>query len=235
MPPKMGPRLGPGAPEGASQMPVPFSHRRVGSSMLASLSETGGQRCAQIASKPFPLACNSGHAFLYARAFQPKIRLAIFVKGSFSIRYANLRFQYAQNPGNVAFWEQRPIGFFLFQTETQLYEALFYSPPLSSGSLALRRVPRSHRGGLCLRARRHFRTSPSNHSGGLLLWLCTVENVGRLHQNVRAAQVRLALVGRHLCKAAHDHSHRKVRRGPQAAARSPRGARLKLIILEVRK
>jgi hypothetical protein len=125
--------------------------------------------------------------------------------------------------------------FFCFRLKLSSYEALFYSPTLSSGSLALRRVPRSHRGGLCFRARRHFRTSPSNHSGGLLLWLCTVENVGRLYQNVRAAQVRLALVGRHLCKAAHDHSHRKVRRGPQAAASSPRGARLKSMILEARK
>ena len=139
-------------------------------------------------------------------------------------------FQYAHNPGNAAFWEQRPIGFFLFQAETQLHEALFYSPPLSPGSLALRRIPRAHRGGLCFRARRHFRTSPSNHSGRLLLWLCPVENVGRLHQNVRTAQVRLALVGSHLCKAAHDHSHREVRRRAKVAASRPLRTRLKQVI-----
>ena len=139
-------------------------------------------------------------------------------------------FQYAHYPGNGAFWEQRPIGFFLFQTETQLYEALFYSPPLSPGSLALRRIPRAHRGGLCFRARRYFRTSPSNQSGRLLLWLCPVENVGRLQQNVRTAQVRLSLVGSHLRKAAPDHSHREVRRRAKVAASRPRRTRLKQVI-----
>jgi hypothetical protein len=101
--------------------------------------------------------------------------------------------------------------------------------------LALRRVPRSHRGGLCFRARRHFRASPSNHSGRLLLRLCPVENVGRLQQNVRAAQVRLTLVGRHLRKAAHDHSHRKVRRRPAIGTSRPRRACLKSIIPEAKK
>jgi len=139
-------------------------------------------------------------------------------------------FQYAHNPGNAAFWEQRAIGFFLFQTETQLHEALLYSPPLSPGSLALRRIPRAHRGGLCFRACRHFRTSPSNHAGRLLLWLCPVENVGRLHQNVRTAQVRLALVGSHLRQAAHDHSHREVRRRAKVAASRPRRTRLEQVV-----
>ena len=70
------PRLGPGAPEGASQMPVSFSHRRVGSSILASLSEAGGQRSAQIASKPLPPRLQfrvvrlllRAHVSLYARS-----------------------------------------------------------------------------------------------------------------------------------------------------------------------
>ena len=57
---KWGPRLGPGAPEGASQMPVSFSHRRVGSSILASLSEAGGNDPLKPQASPFPLACNSG-------------------------------------------------------------------------------------------------------------------------------------------------------------------------------
>ena len=38
----MGPPLGTRSPEGAFQMPMSFSHRRVGSSILASLSEAGG-------------------------------------------------------------------------------------------------------------------------------------------------------------------------------------------------
>jgi len=136
-------------------------------------------------------------------------------------------FQYAHNPGNAAFWEQRAIGFFLFQTETQLHEALLYSPPLSPGSLALRRIPRAHRGGLCFRARRHFRTSPSNHSGRLLLWLCPVKNFGWLRQNVRVAQICLALVGSHLRKAAHNHSDREVRRRAKVATSRPRRTRCK--------
>jgi hypothetical protein len=120
--------------------------------------------------------------------------------------------------------------FFCFGLKLSSYEAVFYSPPLSYGSLALRRVPRSHRGGLCFRARRHFRTSPSNHAGRLLLWLCPVENVGRLHQNVRTAQVRLALVGSHLRQAAHDHSHREVRRRAKVAASRPRRTRLEQVV-----
>jgi hypothetical protein len=39
---KRGPRLGSGAPEGAFQLLASFSHQRVGSSILASLSEAGG-------------------------------------------------------------------------------------------------------------------------------------------------------------------------------------------------
>ena len=111
--------------------------------------------------------------------------------------------------------------FFRFRLKLQLHEALFYSPPLSPGSLALRRIPRAHRGGLCFRARRHFRTSPSNHSGRLLLWLCPVKNFGWLQQNVRVAQIRLALVGSHLRKAAHNHSYREVRRRAKVAASRP--------------
>ncbi len=41
-PKKLGPPLGTGSPEGAFQMLVSFSHQRVGSSILASLSEAGG-------------------------------------------------------------------------------------------------------------------------------------------------------------------------------------------------
>jgi hypothetical protein len=51
---KWGPRLGPGAPEGAFQLPVSFSHRRVGSSILASLSEAGGNDPRKVPSKPLP-------------------------------------------------------------------------------------------------------------------------------------------------------------------------------------
>jgi hypothetical protein len=70
IPKKWGPRLGPGAPEGASQMPVSFSHRRVGSSILASLSEAGGQRSTQIASKPLPPRLQSVQ-FVYCYAPTP--------------------------------------------------------------------------------------------------------------------------------------------------------------------
>jgi len=51
---KWGPRLGPGAPEGAFQLPMSFSHRRVGSSILASLSEAGGNDPRKVSSKPLP-------------------------------------------------------------------------------------------------------------------------------------------------------------------------------------
>ncbi len=50
----MGPPLGTGSPEGAFQMPMSFSHRRVGSSILASLSEAGGNDPQEPASKPLP-------------------------------------------------------------------------------------------------------------------------------------------------------------------------------------
>src|SRR5882724_1313118 len=53
---KWGPRLGPGAPKGAFQLPVSFSHRRVGSSILASLSEAGGTIREKCRASPFPLA-----------------------------------------------------------------------------------------------------------------------------------------------------------------------------------
>ena len=38
----------------ANPLPVSFSHRRVGSSILASLSEAGGNEPRQAASKPLP-------------------------------------------------------------------------------------------------------------------------------------------------------------------------------------
>jgi hypothetical protein len=125
--------------------------------------------------------------------------------------------------------------FFCFGLKLSSYEAFFHSPPLSLGSLALRRIPRAHRGGHCLRTRRHFWTPTPNHPGGLLLRLCPVENFGWLHQNVRTAQVRLALVGRHLRKAAHGHAHRKVRCRPQTPASRPRRARRKSVVPEARK
>src|ERR1700736_762562 len=51
---KWGSRLGPGAPERRVSLPVSFSHRRVGSSILASLSEAGGNELLTVASKPLP-------------------------------------------------------------------------------------------------------------------------------------------------------------------------------------
>ena len=50
----MGPRLGSGAPEGAFQLLASFSHQRVGSSILASLSEAGGNDLQKVTSKPLP-------------------------------------------------------------------------------------------------------------------------------------------------------------------------------------
>ena len=41
--------------------------------------------------------------------------------------------------------------FFCFRLKLASYEAFFHSPPLPSGSLAFRRIPRPHRGGHCLR------------------------------------------------------------------------------------
>src|ERR1700676_3162579 len=51
---KWGPRLGPGAPRRRVPLSVSFSHRRVGSSILASLSEAGGNELQKMASKPLP-------------------------------------------------------------------------------------------------------------------------------------------------------------------------------------
>jgi hypothetical protein len=51
---KRGPRLGSGAPEGAFQLLASFSHQRVGSSILASLSEAGGNDLQKVTSKPLP-------------------------------------------------------------------------------------------------------------------------------------------------------------------------------------
>jgi hypothetical protein len=136
----------------------------------------------------------------------------------------------------MPFFESNDLSvFFCFRLKLSSYEAFFYSPPLSLSSLALRRIPRSHRGGYGFRSRRHFRTSSPDHSGGLLLRLCPVKNFGWLHQDVRATQVRLALVGCHLRKAAHDYSHRKVRRWPQAPASRPLRTCCKSVNPEARK
>src|SRR2546427_1799612 len=51
---KRGPRLGSGAPEGAFQLLASFSRQRVGSSILASLSEAGGYGPQKVTSKPLP-------------------------------------------------------------------------------------------------------------------------------------------------------------------------------------
>ena len=51
---KWGSRLGPGAPRRRVPLSVSFSHRRVGSSILASLSEAGGNDLQKMASKPLP-------------------------------------------------------------------------------------------------------------------------------------------------------------------------------------
>src|SRR6267142_6115708 len=51
---KWGPRLGPRAPEGAFRLLASFSHQRVGSSILASLSEAGGNDLQKVTSKPLP-------------------------------------------------------------------------------------------------------------------------------------------------------------------------------------
>jgi|GEM_PF-2646211 hypothetical protein len=50
----MGPPLGIGSPERCVSFPVSFSHRSVGSSILASLSEAGGNDPRKSASKPLP-------------------------------------------------------------------------------------------------------------------------------------------------------------------------------------
>src|SRR5450432_3805928 len=51
---KWGSRLGPGAPRRRVPLSVSFSYRRVGSSILASLSEAGGNDLQKMASKPLP-------------------------------------------------------------------------------------------------------------------------------------------------------------------------------------
>jgi len=51
---KMGPPLGIGSPERCISFPASFSHRSVGSSILASLSEAGGNDPRKPASKPLP-------------------------------------------------------------------------------------------------------------------------------------------------------------------------------------
>src|SRR6266436_3419324 len=50
----MGPPLGIGSPERCISFPASFSHRSVGSSILASLSEAGGNDPRKSASKPLP-------------------------------------------------------------------------------------------------------------------------------------------------------------------------------------
>jgi hypothetical protein len=94
-PPKnWGPRLGPGAPEGAFQMPVSFSHRRVGSSILASLSEAGGNDPPKIASKPLPPRLQlqavrlliRAHVPFHARSTPAEKCSLIFIKDSYNRR-----------------------------------------------------------------------------------------------------------------------------------------------------
>jgi hypothetical protein len=51
---KLGPPLGIGGPGRRVSLPVSFSHRRVGSSILASLSEAGGNELRKVTSKPLP-------------------------------------------------------------------------------------------------------------------------------------------------------------------------------------
>ena len=58
---KMGPPLGTGSPERRVSFPASFSHRSVGSSILASLSEAGGNDPRKSASKPLPPRFASSH------------------------------------------------------------------------------------------------------------------------------------------------------------------------------
>jgi len=51
---KMRPPLGIGGLGECVSLSVSFSHRRVGSSILASLSEAGGNELRKVASKPLP-------------------------------------------------------------------------------------------------------------------------------------------------------------------------------------
>src|SRR5450432_1376550 len=51
---KVGLPLGTGSPERRVPLSVSFSHRRVGSSILASLSEAGGNDLQKMMSKPLP-------------------------------------------------------------------------------------------------------------------------------------------------------------------------------------
>ena len=52
---KWGSRLGPGTPRRRVPLSVSFSHRRVGSSILASLSGAGGNDLQKMGASPFPL------------------------------------------------------------------------------------------------------------------------------------------------------------------------------------
>ena len=51
---KMRPPLGIGGLEECVSLSVPFSHRLVGSSILASLSEAGGNELRKVVSEPLP-------------------------------------------------------------------------------------------------------------------------------------------------------------------------------------
>jgi len=58
-PKQLGLPLGTGSLRRRISMPVAFSHRRVGSSILVSLSEAGGHEPQKPQASPFSLACNS--------------------------------------------------------------------------------------------------------------------------------------------------------------------------------
>ena len=70
---KWGPRLGSGAPEGAFQLLASFSRQRVGSSILASLSEAGGNDLPRATSKPLPPRLSFPTVRQTKRAYAPEL------------------------------------------------------------------------------------------------------------------------------------------------------------------
>jgi hypothetical protein len=85
-----------------------------------------------------------------------------------------------------------------------------------------------------LHFRRHLQALPQSKRHRLLLQLCSVENVRRLHEDVRVAQICVSLVGSKLRQTAGPGSRHNARRRPALSSSPARRTRQQLTRLTCR-
>jgi hypothetical protein len=134
------------------------------------------------------------------------------------------------DPGNKTHSKAALSVFFCFCLKLLPYDVSI--PPPSSPTCHL-----GHAGPCALRGcpglfhlRRHLRATSQANGQWLLLPLRGIENLRRLHQNVRIAKIRLPMVGGKLRQATRASTFRNSRRGPSLPAHPARRTRQQLIL-----